>query len=388
MAPSPKKKKKEKVFNDRDRKIFRKRISKGEAVFGVCFVAFTVLMGVWFALQRDNYDPGERDVSDRVLEAQSVEDKLYRTPLLRWTDPSVAHAGGVAAPDFGVFPAAAFAPGWAPSAPPQTFDDKTLYEKIDGQEVQYKAYGFKSLSFLAIAITGGSEEINIELYDMGEFQNALGIFSVQRGADRNVEANGDVFSYMTDAGGIGMVDKYYFKLTGNDSSEAILAQSRHFIQNFPANIQKSGGAPYAFSLLVGKLGYAFQDVEYVKEDAFSYSFCNDFWFARSKTVEEMRVFIHQQDGPENATALFQKIVDEQLNEFSEVSRDGNSIVLKHEFLNTFFGLAQSGAFLYGVEGAPDDATLAGAMKPVKEMLDAEAAPAAGTKPAAEAKPEA
>ncbi len=382
MAPNPKKKK-EKVFNDRGRKIFRKRISTAETVFGAGFIAFTALMGAWFALQRDNYDPGERDISIKVLEAQSVEDKLYRTPLLRWTDPSVVHAGGVATPDFGFFPAAAFAPGWAPSAPPQTFDGTNLYEKIDGQEVQYKAYGFQMLYFLAIADSGGEQEINIELYDMGEFQNALGIFGAQRGADRNVEANGDVISYMTDAGGIGMVDKYYFKLTGNGSGEPILAQSRHFIQNFPANVARSGGGtPYPFTLLASKLGYAFQDIEYVKEDAFSYSFCKDFWFGRSTTVEDMRVFIHQHDSPESASGLFQQILDEQLNEFEEVSRDGNAVVLKHEFLNTYFGLARSGPFLFGVEGAPGEAVLDGVMKPVREMLDAEAAPAAEAKPEA------
>ena len=54
------KKKKEKVFNDRKRKIFRNRISGGETAFGVVFILIVVMMGVWFASRKDKYDPARQ----------------------------------------------------------------------------------------------------------------------------------------------------------------------------------------------------------------------------------------------------------------------------------------------------------------------------------------
>ena len=67
------KKSKDKVFNDRSRKIFRHYFGASELAFGVFFILFTVAMGAWFVMQRDNYDPGERDISMELMIAQQAK---------------------------------------------------------------------------------------------------------------------------------------------------------------------------------------------------------------------------------------------------------------------------------------------------------------------------
>ena len=133
VAPGKKSKKKDKVFNDRPRKIFRKIIPNGEVVFGVFFIGFVLLMGVWFALRRDDFDPGERDVAIEVLIAQSVEDHLYEPPLLRWVDPALAYTSGPVMQDLGPFPASIVGNGWAPDGRLPEFYATNRYDELNGQ---------------------------------------------------------------------------------------------------------------------------------------------------------------------------------------------------------------------------------------------------------------
>ena len=136
-------------------------------------------------------DPGERDISMEVMIAQQIEDHLWEPPLERWVEPGSRSAGGGApAMDLGIFPAETIANGWDPTSRVEVFDGTDVYKKINGQETQYKAYGFQFLHFFAIENAEAGLEVNIELYDMGSFQNALGIFAAQRSSGSEVQRKG------------------------------------------------------------------------------------------------------------------------------------------------------------------------------------------------------
>ena len=350
------KKSKDKVFNDRSRKIFRRYIGRSEVAFGVFFILFTAAMGAWFVLQRDNYDPGERDISMELMIAQQVEDHLWEPPLELWFEPGSRGAGGgTPAIDLGIFPPQTLGGGWSAASRVKVYDDSNLYEKIDGQETQYKAFGFQFLHFISIEDTEKGLDVNIELYDMGTFQNALGIFAAQRSSGSQIQSAGKAFLYLTEAGALGIVDKYYFKFSGNEDSETIRNHALLVIKSFSEGVSGSGDTPRAFMVLAQELGIDFQDIEYVMEDVFQYDFAKDFWFGSVSANSTEKYFLHEAASEAEATDLFDRIVEEHSYDYTLVSRDGDHAVMKHDFLETFFTLNRNGRFVFGIDGAPDEA---------------------------------
>jgi len=345
----------QKILNDRPRKVFRDYIGPYEVMFSVFFILFTMAMGVWFFAQEDNYDPSDRDIAIETLIAQQVEDNLWEPPLERWVEPGSRPTGGPGAPaiDLGVFPASTLSNGWLDAYRLEVFDNDTLYEKIDGQETQYKAYGFEYLYFLSIARPQDELEVNIELYDMGEFKNALGVFAAQRSADSKVESLGDAFLYYTSVGALGIVDKYYFKFTGNAESPLIHDHVDRIVNDFAASIESGSGTPRGFAILAGDLGLDFGSIQYEPEDVFQYDFARDFWFGKPAADSEMKMFVHEAASEEDAATLIDRILEEHQWDYSVVEQDNTRTVLKHDFLETFFVIDRRGTLVYGVDHAPD-----------------------------------
>ena len=361
------KKKKTKLFNDRKRKIFRNYISSGELGFGVFFVVFVALMGIWFFTRADKYDPSERDISMEVLIEQQVEDNLYKAPLKRWVDPSnVAMASVVTGPDLGVIPPQVLSNGWVDSSRLQEFDWDTLYEKINGAEVQYKSYGFERAYFLGISNEAASLEMNIEIYDQGSFTNALGIFWAQRNPGTQLTHEGNAHYYLTDVGAIGIVDKYFFKLTGDQSDPQIVDHAKLFVETFESTVTVDAEAPAMFTKL--REEFPFESIGYIKEDVFQYDFCEEFWFAKPDPAADLRYFVHEAESVEAAASLFGDFAEEQSYEYEEVSREENSVVFKHEFLDTFFVLNTNDAVVYGIDSAPDADSATRALGELEELL--------------------
>lgn len=360
------KKKKAKVFNDRKRKVFRSYIGKSEFIFSVGFIGFTVLMGIWFATRANKYDPTERDISIEILLAQQVEDHLWETPLKRWVDPSKVVIGAAVGPDWGPIPTAFLAEGWAETSFYESLVWDTLYEKIDGAEVQYKSYGFQEGFFIGLSLEEEGLDFNIELYDMTTFENALGLFWAQRKPGLELIHEGNLHYYKTEVGAIGIVDRYYFKCSGLNSSPAILEATETFIAKFVPSVEALGDPPAMFTRL--SQHFDFVDIGYIKEDAFQYEFCQNFWFASIDGHESARYYVHEAANEADAVSLFDQFYEEQSYEFEEVSREGNSVVFKHEFLDTVFILRQVGTTIYGVDGVEDMAKAETAVATLQELL--------------------
>ena len=359
--------KKNKVFNDRPRKIFRRYFGASELGFSAFFIVFTAAMGAWFVMQRDNYDPGERDISMEMMIAQQVEDHLWEPPLQLWFEPGNGLGGGGApAFDLGIFPPQTLGGDWVPTSRVEVFDGTNLYEKIDGQETQYKKFGFEFLHYISMEDSGKGLDVGIELYDMGNFQNALGIFAAQRSAGSDVENEGRAFFYYTEAGAAGIVDKYYFKFVGNEDSDIIRGHSFLVMKSFAESVAESGDTPWGFMVLAGELGVGFQDIEYILEDVFQYDFAKDFWFGSVKPDSTERFFLHEAASDEEAASLFDLIMEEHSYEYTVLTQGDTHAVMKHDFLKTFFTLNRNGRFVFGIDGAADEGQ-------VSKSLDALAA---------------
>ncbi|MFH1964800.1 MAG: DUF6599 family protein [Acidobacteriota bacterium] len=245
---------KERIFTNRKRRVARKRIPGGETIFGGCFVVFLMVLCGWFLSQKDDFNPDDRDISIAVLEESVVEDNLYRTPLQPWIDP-VDRSGGSTAPQYrlGVFPQSILEGGWIPASRLQTFNESNLFEKINGAAPQYFQFGFSTLNFISIKKPETDLEMSIELYDMASLPNALGIFATQRDDDQVLERFDNVHFFETPAGAMGIINNFYFKLTGNQNISQMTEKARSLINVLNDLRSGSAGVPKIFDVFSNKM---------------------------------------------------------------------------------------------------------------------------------------
>ena len=341
----------ERVFNPFKIKLLRKRIPTVEVAFGAGFIVILALTVLWVLAQRDNYDPSERDISFAVLEEDSVEDTLYRTPLKRWREPGSAGPDSPAL-DLGIFPRRALSGGWGLDGRVETYDIENLYEKINGAADQYISFGFRALHYMTLGKDG--HFVAVELYDMAEFPNALGIFVAQRDPDQRIKetgGTGNASFYPTGAGAIGVIGNYYFKISGDVSGPPVTTKALELVERFTELPAAGGGVALPYSILSAGLGLEIGQIAYERDNVFQYDFLSDFWFGRVSGNPEARYFIHESDDGDRARALFERLEEEQRNEYELVENEGSRVVMKHEYLGTFFAMDRNGRLVFGVEGA-------------------------------------
>lgn len=359
---------KERVFNNRKRKVFRKRISAREMASSLGLLLLLILAAVWFATRKDAYDPSERDISMEALVEGTVEDTLYQTPLQRWVEPS-ARAAGSTAPDLGVFPESILADGWTPASRLQEFDPEKLYEKIDGAAEQYIAFGFKMLHYLVLAKSGSDQEISIELYDMGAFENALGIFAAQRDAGKSTERAGPANYYPTEAGAVALFGPYYLKLSGTSSDQLIREKAVQLIESLAPLGAGDASIPTPYKMLSDGLGLPFDAISYEKTDVFQFGFAEDFWFGVPSETPDARYFMHLDVDDAAASALFAKLIENNKFDYAVVMEGEDFVLMKHAYLETFLALSRRGPYVFGVENAPDEAMARACNEKLAGVLD-------------------
>jgi hypothetical protein len=308
-----------------------------------------VASGVWVLDQRDAYDPSERDISMAVMEQSSVEDTLYKAPLQLWSDPSLTTASS--GPNLGIFPASILEGDWTPTSRLQEFTEDTLYEKINGAAEQFLSFGFEKLHYVALSQPDNKLELGLELYDMGEAQNAQGIFGAQRGDDREVLHLAKAMYYPTGSGAVARIGKYYVKIAGNE------ARVQEKAEQLVAALESLGGAeaekPLPIAVLeragVPEAGMAFQ-----KSDVFQFAFAEEFWFGAPEGAGDMKYYVHEASSDDAAKTLFDELLAAHTEwDYEPVEQDETHAVLKHKFLETYLTLHRRGALVFGVEYAPD-----------------------------------
>jgi hypothetical protein len=367
----------ERTFNRRRRQLFRRRISGAEVGGGVMVLAALLGAVGWVAAQRDAYDPAERDLSFAVLQAQSVEDRLYRRPLVAWVEPGSGPAGAAApALRLGAFPPAIVADGWRVSTRLQEFGPDNLYEKINGAAEQYLRFGFQRLHYVGLRREDGSqdappEELGIELYDQGDFAGGLGIFSAQRDPARPLRREGALTYYETAVGAIGVMGRWFFKVAGSTESPALQAKTRQLVAALSALPLGKDEVPFGYHVLTGPLGLPLGAVAYQAENAFQFGFARDFWFGQiGGKPAAGRFFLHRTAGPAEAAGLYERLLTEQRFDYDVLVEDEERAVLRHRFLKNHFALALAGPVVYGVENVMARADVEPALRRLEQALAA------------------
>jgi len=154
--------------------------------------------------------------------------------------------------------------GWTLAEGPQTYTKKTLFERINGEAELFFKYGFQK-SVLAIYQSKKNRENQVELdiYDMGNVLQAFGVFSRFRNEDRLGGFGLD--SFLDDHSALFYQGKYFVMLYAPEPNQEILRQFSKLISlnisdpspppkeisYFPKNGLKPGSIQYFPEGLLG-----------------------------------------------------------------------------------------------------------------------------------------
>ena len=154
--------------------------------------------------------------------------------------------------------------GWALVDGPQTYTKKTLFKHIDGQAELYFKYGFqKSIFGIYQSKKSRENQIELDIYDMGNVLQAFGVFSRFRNEDR--PGGFGLESYLDDNSALFYKGKYFVLLYATESNSSLLTQWAMKISSkivdpspppkeisyFPKNGLKSGSIQYFPEGLLG-----------------------------------------------------------------------------------------------------------------------------------------
>jgi hypothetical protein len=153
---------------------------------------------------------------------------------------------------------------WTLIQGPQTYNKKTLFEHIDGQAELFLKYGFQK-SVFAIYQSKKSREnqIEIDIYDLGNVIQAFGVFSRFRNEDRPGGFGLD--SFLDDHSAFFYKGKYFVMVYATESNPDLMSQFSKLIalkisdpspppkeiSYFPRNGLKPGSIQYFSEGLLG-----------------------------------------------------------------------------------------------------------------------------------------
>ena len=165
---------------------------------------------------------------------------------------------------------------------PQTYNKKTLFEHINGQAELYLKYGFRQSVFAIYQDNKKAQnQIEVDIYDMGNVVQAFGVFSRFRNEDRPGGFGLD--SFLDDHTALFYKGKYYVMLYATESNTDSLRQFSKLISSkisdpspppkeisyFPKNGLKPGSIQYFSEGLLGhqflKRGFQGTYVEKVED---------------------------------------------------------------------------------------------------------------------------
>ncbi|HHH27708.1 MAG TPA: hypothetical protein ENK57_05100 [Polyangiaceae bacterium] len=311
----------DRLINPRGRKHYRRSYSMTEVRIGLVILLGLGGFAGWVAYEG----------------AHPRDDLFANTPDL--LDP------GSAPVERGPLPEHLAAKGWKEGRL-AAFDADNLYEKINGRAGYFTSKGFVVLLFLPLTSedTKG-ETIDVEVYDMGAAENALGAYVGEKPDEiASNESTGVVWH--RDRNALYMArGSYYIRAIGSQESPGVDRALEHLRKVLETGLA-AGERPWAHALLVDALGYDASTIEYAKENAMSFEFARNVYVAREG--EDTELFVAPAPDPEAAEAMAKQYV-QGFTSYGEVVEGGDWI--KDQYLGAFSAVRTSGPLVIGVRGA-------------------------------------
>ena len=362
----------DRLFNSHKSRLMRTQIPGSENLSVALIFLALIALGAWLTTTRDDFDPTERDLPIELLGDNSRQIEIYNQPLKPWVEPGQPIRG--AAFDLGPFPSLTLDAEWQPVGRTKRFQADNLYEKINGEAEKFIKQGFVELAFLRLRSASDASEIAIELFDQGNLNGSLGIFS-EHAAGRAIENRDGVSFVTTEAGAIGRKGRYFFRIAGDRHSVAITDKAASLVTAF-AQLDRDPSAattdektvPAGFALLSQRLSIAEADIQFQENNVFQYDFAQRFWFGKAGIGGDARLFVHIADSATEAEDLIAALLEEHGYEYDQLESKGTYTLFRHRYLGSYFAIARRGNYIYGIEKSPDTAAIAALLKRISEHL--------------------
>ncbi len=311
------------VLNPRPFRVFRKTYSVGEVRVGSVVLVLLASLIAWVAWRGAHPDPA------------------------LFADPATAHAASKPPADRGSLPPGLTAEGWK-EGPPSQFSEKNLYEKIDGRADFFLSRGFRSLTFLTLLGPGG-ETVDIEMYDLGSPENALGAFGAEKPHQQEAKTSGGSSWYVARNALFLARGALYARAIGSDESPLVVKQLEAIQKAFESGVA-SGEKPWTVALFEDALSLPAGRLNFASENAFSFGFARNVTWAVLEDGET-ELFVAPAGDSTLAESLASKFLEGFLSYGEKVTFGGETWV-KDRYLGSFSRAIPAGGMVAGVRGAP------------------------------------
>ena len=156
---------------------------------------------------------------------------------------------------------------WRQIGSPQVYNQKNLFSRINGQAELFFKYGFQKSVFSVYQNKKNSkDQIELDLYDMGNVLQAFGIFSRFRSEDRS--AGVGLESYLEDTSLLFYKGRYFVMLYATEVDPSLL---KRMAMTISSNITDSSPVPKEIGYFPKK-GLKPGSIEYYPEGLLGYQF--------------------------------------------------------------------------------------------------------------------
>jgi hypothetical protein len=314
----------------RPRKHFRRIYSTREVGIGALLLLGLGLVAGWVAWRGAHPDP---ELTSAVPLENRAPVSVDRGPL----PPGLAPAG------------------WREQRV-AVFDPSNVYEKIDGREGYYKSFGFQRLHALTLVASAGEPTIDLELYDLGSPQNALGAAAGEIPATASPTLRDGTLS-LVDRNALYLArGKFYLRAIASAESPAVREVLDTLARQFAGALP---GAPLPFSYeLFLPLGVAPGKVSYLAENAFSFGFAGAVHIGQLPDGDT-ELFAVVAPNPAEARALAARFNQAFAEYGKPVSAAGGVSWAEDRYLSRISGAGATGRLVLGVHSAADVQTARG-----------------------------
>jgi hypothetical protein len=129
--------------------------------------------------------------------------------------------------------------GWTAVGTDHRYQDRQLYEYIDGAGELYLSYGFKSLVNRKYA-RPGQPDITLDLFDMGSSRNAFGVFSQSREKIENDAGQGSEYA---EGQMIFWKDRYYVSIMSQSETPEVKKAVFELAKKIADSVPDEGALP-------------------------------------------------------------------------------------------------------------------------------------------------
>jgi hypothetical protein len=157
--------------------------------------------------------------------------------------------------------------GWRQIGSPQVCTRKTLFNRINGQAELFFKYGFqKSVFSIYQDEKNSKDQIDLDLYDMGNTLQAFGIFSRFRSEDHSAGVGSE--SYIDDTSLLFYRGRYFVMLYATEADSSVLSR---LAKTISSGIPDSSPSPKEIDYFP-KAGLKPGSIEYYPEGLLGYQF--------------------------------------------------------------------------------------------------------------------